>query len=57
MDIIIIDLGVEKGSDHIQMIGVPSIFSDQGDEIPTSGEFSDRGISFSEVHLFVAFNY
>jgi len=33
------------------------IFSEQGDEIPKSGEFSDSGISFSEVLLFVPFNY
>jgi len=57
IDIILIDLGIGKGSYHIQMIDVPAIISDQGDEIPKGGEFSDRGKSFSEVHLFVAFNY
>jgi hypothetical protein len=39
------------------MIDVPAMFSDQGDEIPKSGEFSDRGIGFSKVHMFIAFNY
>jgi len=54
---IVIALGIEKGSDHIQMIDVAAIFSDYGDEIPKGGESSDRGMSFSEVCLFVAFNY
>jgi len=57
IDIIIIDLGIEKSSDHIQIIDVPAMFSNQGDEIPQSGEFSDRGIGFSEVCLFIAFDY
>jgi hypothetical protein len=39
------------------MIDVAAIFSDQRDEIPKGGECSDIGISFSEVLLFVAFNY
>jgi len=56
IDIIVIDLRIEKSSDHIQMIDVPAMVSDQGDEISKSGEFSDRGISFSKVRLFVAFN-
>ena len=54
---IVIDLGIEKSSDHIQMIDVPGMFSDLGDEIPKSGEFSDRGIGFSKVCLFIDFNY
>jgi hypothetical protein len=53
----VIDLGIETGSEHIQMIDVPAILSDEGDEIPKGGEVSDRGISFSEVCLFVAFTY
>jgi len=57
IDIIVIDFRVEKSSYHIQMIDVPAMFSDQGDEIPTSGEFSNRSISFSQVRLFVAGNY
>ena len=56
LDIIVIDLRIEKRSDHIQMMDVPAILSDQGDEISKSGEFSDSGISFSEVRVFVAFN-
>jgi len=32
------------------------MLSDQGDEISKSGGLSDRGISFSEVRLFVAFD-
>jgi hypothetical protein len=39
------------------MADVPAVFSDQRDEIPNSGEFSDRGISFSEMRLFVVFDY
>jgi len=39
------------------MIDVPVMFSDQGDEIPKSGEFSDWGIGFCKVHLFIPFNY
>jgi len=31
------------------------MFSDQGDVIQKSGEFTDGGISSSEVSLFVAF--
>jgi len=38
------------------MINVPAILSDEGDEISKSGEFSDRGISLTEVRLFIAFN-
>jgi len=57
IDIIVIDLRIEKTSDHIQMIDVPAIFYDLGDEIPKGGEFSNRDVSFSEVRLFVAFNY
>jgi len=57
IDIIVIDLGIEKCSDHIQLINVPAMFSDQGDEILKSGESSDRGIGFSEVCVFIAFNY
>ena len=37
------------------MMHVPPLLSDQGCEMSKSGESSDRGISFSEVHLFVAF--
>jgi hypothetical protein len=36
------------------MIDVAAMLSDQGDERSTSGEISDRGISFSEVRVFVA---
>jgi hypothetical protein len=57
IDIIIIDLGMERGSDHIHMIDVPAIFSEQGDEIPKGGEISDTGIGFFKVRLLVAFNY
>jgi hypothetical protein len=49
IDIMVIDPGYENGSDHIQLINVPAISSYLGDEIPKGGEFSDRGISFSEV--------
>jgi len=57
INIIVIDQGLENGSDHIQLIDVPAIFSDQGDEIPKGGEFSGRGKSFSEVCLFVTKNF
>jgi hypothetical protein len=39
------------------MVDVPAMFADQRDEITKSGEFSDRGISVSEIGLFVSFNY
>jgi len=55
--IVIIDLRIEKSSDDIQTINVPARLCDQGDKILKSGEFSDRGISFSDVHLFVALNH
>jgi len=57
INIIVIDLRIEKSSNHIEMIDVPAMLSDQGDEISKNGEFSDRAISFSEVRLFVAFYY
>jgi len=38
------------------MIDVLAMLSDQGDEISKSGEFSNRGMSFSEVRSFVAVN-
>jgi hypothetical protein len=57
IDIIIIGHGIEKGSDHIQKIDVLALFNYQGDEIRNGGEFADRGIRFSEVQLFIAFNY
>jgi len=54
--IIVIDLGIEKSRDNIEMMDIPDIISGKGDEIPKSGEFSDRGISFSEVSSLAAFN-
>jgi hypothetical protein len=57
IDIIVIALGIEKGSDLIKMINVPALLSVQGEEIQKGGEFSERGISFSELRLLVMFNY
>jgi hypothetical protein len=57
VDIIVIDLGIEKCSHHHQMIDVSALFSDQGDDLPKSGEFSDRGIGFSKGCLIIAFDY
>ena len=56
IDIFVINLRIEKSSDHIQMIDVPAMFSDQGDEISKWGEFPNSGIGFSDGGLFVAFN-
>jgi len=39
------------------MIDVAAMFSDQEEEIPKSGGFSNRSIGFSEVRLFIALNY
>jgi len=39
------------------MIDVPAMFPDHRDEIPKSGELSDRGIIFSEMCMFVTFHY
>jgi len=48
---------VENSSAHIQMIDIPAIFSNHRDEILTSGEFPDRGTSFSGIRLFIAIDY
>jgi hypothetical protein len=53
----VIDLQIEKSSDHIQIIDVPAKLSDNGDVIPQSIEFSDRPICFSEVRSFVAISF
>lgn len=55
-DIFVIDLGIEKASDYIQMIDDAAMSSDQRDEIYKCIENSDRGTSYSEVRLFIVFN-
>jgi len=57
MDIIIIDIRIKTSRDHIQMIDDSAMLSNQGDEISKSGEFSDGGICFSKVRLFIACNH
>ena len=57
IDTIVINVRMETISEHIQKINVPVMFSDRRDEIAESGRLYDRGISFSEVRLFVANNY
>jgi hypothetical protein len=56
IDIIVIDLRIEKSSENLHMIDVPTMFSDQSDEIPKVDEFSDSGMSFYEIHLLIAVN-
>jgi hypothetical protein len=46
IDIILIDLTIEISSDHIEMIDVAAMFSDQRDVIPKSGERSKQGNRF-----------
>jgi len=53
----VIDLGFEKGRDHIEKIDIPAMFSDPGDEILESGEFSNQVICYFKVCLFVVFKY
>jgi hypothetical protein len=55
--VIIIDLRIHTGSDYIDIINVPAMLSDQRNDMTKSGEFSDRGIDFSKMSVFIALNY
>jgi len=48
---------MQKGSDHLQIIDVPVMLSDDTDERSISGDLSDTGISFSQFPFFLAFNH
>jgi len=53
IDIIVIDFGIKKCSDQLEMMDVPAIISGKGDVKPKSREYCNRGLSFAEVHSFV----
>jgi hypothetical protein len=57
IDVIVIDLRIEKCNDQIGMIYVPAILSDKRNETTKICEFYDTGLGFSEIRLLVAFNY
>jgi hypothetical protein len=46
---IVINLGIGKSSDNVQLIEPPAMFSDKGDDIQKGCEFFNIGIRFCEV--------
>jgi len=57
VDIIGNHIRMEKSSDNNYIIDVTVMVSDHREEITDRGELSNKGISFSTIILFLAFNY
>lgn len=56
IDISIINSRIGKCQSSIQIVDFQAVLSNTGDGIMNSGELSDRHLSFSKIHLFVACN-